>query len=165
MSESLNTPTYLLHRQLMKLLKLRGMTYKELSIKSDVPIKTLYRWSYGEPPSRTLGSIYRVAEALGVSIEELVFDAMKEAPVLMERNPLDKLNDELRRELVRGLNGQGSNFLPNDLDLLALENPVIVPSYILFEIAKKLGRVTEICKILSKHGFFGDQCRAILEKK
>ncbi|AHI06541.1 hypothetical protein BDW_10205 [Bdellovibrio bacteriovorus W] len=155
-------PKCTLHLQLTKLLKLRGMSFKELSIKAGVSIKTLYRWSYGESPIKGLASIYRVAEVLGVTIEELAFSVGEPPPKALlpaEEGSLEGLNRELRSILYNGLKEVGREVELSVVELMALSNPVVVPCYILFGMAKELNCLNEIYNLLSKVGYF-DKARS-----
>jgi transcriptional regulator with XRE-family HTH domain len=53
------------------LLKQRRMRVTDLSRLSGVPTKTIYHWINGQTPN--LIGLYKVAQALGVSIEALAF--------------------------------------------------------------------------------------------
>jgi transcriptional regulator with XRE-family HTH domain len=54
------------------LLKQRGMTLRELSKKSGVPVSTISEWSSHREPKSPVQT-RKVAEALGVSMHFLVF--------------------------------------------------------------------------------------------
>ena len=65
-----------LAKRLRELSDERGLSFKHLSIKSGVPLKTIYGWSAGNRP-RNLQDLQRVAECLGVSITELSFSSVR----------------------------------------------------------------------------------------
>jgi transcriptional regulator with XRE-family HTH domain len=62
-----------LSKNLPELLKKRGMTIRELSLKANVPAKTLYGWTWGNQP-RDLYDVLMVAKCLDVTIEDLAFE-------------------------------------------------------------------------------------------
>ena len=61
-----------LKRQLAGLLDHRGMTAAELSRKSGVPKQALSRWLGGQAP-KDVTQVKRVADALGVTLDHLLF--------------------------------------------------------------------------------------------
>lgn len=63
-----------LAKRLRELADEQGLSFKYLSVKSGVPLKTLYGWSAGNRP-RNLQDLNKVAECLGVSIAELSFSS------------------------------------------------------------------------------------------
>lgn len=71
---------YVLPKVLKATMLQRGLTFKELSALSGVNLKTLYHWSSGQSP-RGIVQVYRVAVALGLSIEQLAFGDAAPPPI------------------------------------------------------------------------------------
>ncbi|KYG63981.1 hypothetical protein AZI86_14320 [Bdellovibrio bacteriovorus] len=63
---------FILATRLKKLCIEKGISIKELSLETEVPLKTIYGWIAGSHP-RNLRDVKKVAEALGVTIESLCF--------------------------------------------------------------------------------------------
>ncbi len=69
---------------LKHLMKSKKMTFKELSHASSVPISTIKTWSAGIEP-KSLSHARKVARALGVSVEYLVFgESSAQVPTMSE---------------------------------------------------------------------------------
>lgn len=69
---------------LKHLMKERKLTFKKLSQLSTVPASTIKTWSAGVEP-KSLSHARKVARALGVSVEYLVFgEASAQAPTMNE---------------------------------------------------------------------------------
>jgi len=90
-----------------------GMTIKDLSTVSGVPLRTLQSWEYGERIPRDVYQIIKVADALGVSVEQYVAnfadDAQSdvirtwEVPRLGERSaPAKKISGRTLQEACDG---------------------------------------------------------------
>lgn len=50
----------------------KGLTHSQLAEKSGVPSRTIQDWEYGAKPPTNVYQIYKVAKALGCTIEELI---------------------------------------------------------------------------------------------
>ncbi len=64
--------SYLFHKQLKTLLTKNSMSVQALSRKTGISSKTIYHWMSGQRP-RNIEQVFVVAEALSVSIEQLVY--------------------------------------------------------------------------------------------
>lgn len=67
--------------QLKKMIDLTGLTVSELSRQSGVPKQTITDWLAGTEPRR-ISQVKKVANLLGVTVDELVFGGVDEKPVV-----------------------------------------------------------------------------------
>lgn len=72
---------------LKKIRKERGLSWARLSDMSGVPVSTLAHWEAGGIAAARVGSVGRVADALGCSIDDL----MKDEGSYRKRRDLDEL--------------------------------------------------------------------------
>ncbi|MGK5083264.1 helix-turn-helix transcriptional regulator [Bdellovibrionota bacterium FG-1] len=83
---------------LPRLLRERGFTQSQLSKNSGIPLSTLSTWLLPKSKPRDPEAVFKVANALGVTLEELLFDQRPvEREVTLEALPLEKLLDGLYR--------------------------------------------------------------------
>ena len=65
----------LLHKNLKKILEAKQLSPRELSQKTEVPLKTLYAWMDGPRVPRDLKRLKVVSEFLEVSLDEILFSS------------------------------------------------------------------------------------------
>jgi transcriptional regulator with XRE-family HTH domain len=75
---------------LKHLMSEKGLTFKELSRLSGVPISTLKTWSAGVEP-KSFSSARKVARILSVSVEHLVFGSTDKTQFSLQDLPTTKL--------------------------------------------------------------------------
>lgn len=63
----------LLHRNLPKILNEKGVSFKELSEQTRVPIKTLYGWTHSPRQPSDIIKLKEVCLYLEVSLDEILF--------------------------------------------------------------------------------------------
>lgn len=82
-----------MHKNLRRLLALKGLSVKEVSHRSRIPAKTLYHWLNGQRP-RNIQQVYQLCQILEVSLEEL-FGFSSQATVEGEPPGLGALFEEV----------------------------------------------------------------------
>lgn len=58
-----------MHKNLRRLLSLKGLSVKEIAQKTQIPSKTLYHWMNGQKP-RNIEQVQRLCQVLEVSLDE-----------------------------------------------------------------------------------------------
>lgn len=69
---------FILASQLKKLSSEKGVPIKDLSLNSQVPLKTIYGWLAGSHP-RNMIDVKNVALSLGVTMDELAFGPLEKS--------------------------------------------------------------------------------------
>lgn len=83
---------------LPRLLKERGLNQTQLSKMANVSLSTISTWMLPKSKPRDPDAVYRVAEVLGVTLEELLFDTRpREREVTIEHLPQEKILDGVYR--------------------------------------------------------------------
>jgi len=79
-----------LKKHLRSLLKLRGITAAELARRASVPKQSISDWLGGSSP-RDIKQVKKVADALGVSVDELCFGEKTESRVIEQITTIDSI--------------------------------------------------------------------------
>lgn len=95
---------YVLPKVLKEALARKGWSFRELSLRSGVPVQTLYHWANGQLP-RDLSQVRKVATALDLSIDELAFGGVLPKSNFSYELVLYRVSEEQIREKIVSLQG------------------------------------------------------------